>query len=635
MTARRAAVLESVELVQSLTIDEDHLVRLIAELTSIGSSALGFRTTGTVEDAAVAACTARELRRAGLSDVAIEDVEVDAWRFLSATVAVPGSASFTDVEASSFGGVPGTPPAGLTGRLVDVGDARRRTLDRHDLTDAVVLVDWRDPDVEPAAVVLELMLRHVLAVVLTSPEGGPWYQSPGALGAFDGHWPPGAPPMVTIRKEDAHRLRRELAAGPVEVTVSLEVETEAGVAGHNVVGYLDGERDEVIVVGAHHDAWFRGAFDNTSGVAALVQLARALVDAGVRPKHRICFTTRTAEEHGIAHSAFDWCIGAWQQVTRTHPEWRDTAAFHLCLEASGHPGLRTVVESPPELARWSRRVCRAAEGRGWTPTGWRVAPPTSGTEQWPLLVEGIPGVAAYAWEASFGRTDYHTQRDTPDLLDPGILAAQTRLYALLLLEADRDPDAVLDHAARARQLASVASRTGHRRLAEAATRHASARGRAVFSAVGRGLFALDARGHVASPHEQASADLAALDAALAALEAGDSRTAARALRRVGAHHLFPYLSDPAMRAHTRRLHPEALTRTWAASSHLTPSPHLWAELATLTAEAGARPAGPWLPASLERARDATRALLDDRLTRMAEAVDPHSPDGPAAGPDHA
>lgn len=632
MTARPATVLESVQLVQGLTIDEGHLVRLIEELTSIGSSALGFRTTGTAEDAAVAACTGRELRLAGLSDVAIEDVEVDAWRFLSATVAVEGSASFTDIEASSFGGVPGTPPGGLTGRLVYVGEARRGTLDRQDLKDAVVLLEWRDPDVEPAAVVLELMLRHVAAVVLTCPEGGPWYQSPGALGAFDGHWPVGAPPMVTIRKEDAHRLRLQLATGPVEVTVTLEVQTQAGVAGYNVVGYLDGESDDVIVVGAHHDAWFRGAFDNTSGVAALVGLARALVDAGVRPRHRICFTTRTAEEHGIAGSAFDWCIGAWQQVSRTHPEWRDTAAFHLCLEASGHPGLRTVVEAPPELAAWSRRVCRAADARGWTPTGWRVAPPVSGTEQWPFLVEGIPGVAAYAWEPSFGRTDYHTQRDTLDLLDPNVLVAQTRLYALLLLEVDRDPDAVLDHSARARQLASVASRSGHRRLAEAAARHAAARGRAAFGAVGRVLFALDARGRVVAPHEQSLVNLTALDAALDALEAGDHRTAARALRRVGVHYLFPYLSDPAMQSHNRRLLPEALTRTWAGASHLTPSPHLWGELATLSAEAGSRPDGRWLVESLERTRDATRAVLQDRLTQMADAVDPPPSHGAPPAP---
>lgn len=603
--------------VRDLPIDQDYLRRVIRELTAIGSSPLGFRTTGTVEDRAVATYVSEQMRAIGLSDVAVEGVAVDAWRFRSASVKSPDGSWLH--EGVSFGGVPGTDPSGVTGQLVDVRDGRRSRLDRADLTGAVVLLEWRHPAVGPSAVVQELILRGVIGVVVSCPEGGPWFQSPDALGAFDGQWPRGAPPMILVRQKAAAALR---AQTPGPVTLTLDVEVQLGAIGSNIVGYHVGDLPGPIVVGAHHDAWFRGAFDNTSGVAALLGLAKALVDAGLSTRHTMCFTSRTAEEYGTAGSAYDWCVGAWRQVQDTHPDWRTQAPFHLCLEASGHRALRSVVEAPVELAGWARRVCRAAEAEGWTPTGWRVAPPVAGTEQWPYLVAGIPGVAAYAWEKSFGRTDYHTQHDTLDLLDFDSLAAQIRLYALLLLDADQDPDAVLDHRARGRQLAALAARHGHAPLAAAAEERRTARGRRAFAAAAASVFALDAHGASGTPEAQIARDLAALDAALTALQVDDRRAAARALSRVGSHGLFPYLSEAGLRAYTDRSLPAAVTGTWAAASHLTASPSAWQELACLRGESGARPYGPWLPAALERARDEARTERDRRLAAMAMALGP-------------
>lgn len=119
-----------VTLVREVELDQDHLRRVIGRLTAIGSSPIGFRNTGTPEDAAVADFVAEQMRRLGLHDVAIEPVEVDAWRFLAASVAVgtdAGAASSAQptYRAVSFGGVPATPPGGISARLVDIGDGRR------------------------------------------------------------------------------------------------------------------------------------------------------------------------------------------------------------------------------------------------------------------------------------------------------------------------------------------------------------------------------------------------------------------------------------------------------------------------------------------------------------------------------
>ena len=59
-----------------------------------------------------------------------------------------------------------------------------------------------------------------------------------------------------------------------------------GATAHNVVGVLPGRTDgSPIVIGGHHDCWFGAAFDDATGVAATLAIAKALVDAGYEPEH--------------------------------------------------------------------------------------------------------------------------------------------------------------------------------------------------------------------------------------------------------------------------------------------------------------------------------------------------------------
>ena len=56
----------------------------------------------------------------------------------------------------------------------------------------------------------------------------------------------------------------------------------------------------------------------------------------------------------------------------------------------------------------------------------------------------------------------------------------------------------------------------------------------------------------------------------------------------------------------------------AGASHLTASPALWRELASLR---GREPPGPWLERSLEAHLERTRAELARRVEAMAEALE--------------
>jgi transcriptional regulator with XRE-family HTH domain len=629
--ARERSRDDALAVARALPLDAAYLREVVDRLSSIGSSPLGFRVTGTPQDREAAAYVAGELRGAGLADVAVEEVAVDGWRFEGARLEPAGGPA---IEGASLGGAPATPAGGVQGRVVDAGAARRRELDRLDVRGALVLVDWRKGPAGPSDIGLELGLRGAAGMIVTPAEGGPYFQADGALGAFDGHWHAAAPPMMTIRMRDGDALRSRLAAGPLEATMTVRAEVTPGAAGSNVVGYLPGDEPGPIVVGAHHDGWFRAAFDNATGVASLLAIARALAAAGHRPRHRIGFTSRTAEEFGLLDRAVDWCVGAWRQVSVTHPEWGEQAPFHLCLEASGHPDLRVTLVAPTELTAWARATGRAGEAEGWLTSGWRTHAPTTGTEMWPLLVAGVPGVTAFTWETSFERSVYHSPLDTPAIVDFDHLERLTRFYAFLLLDADRDPGGMLDHAARGRHLAKRAEQLGAAGapLRAAAEAHGAAGGRPAFAAVGRALLGVKADGGTGYPHEQAAADVAALEAALAALGQDDAKGAARQLAKVGDNALALHLSAAAFAQHGERRRRQHDDDSWAARSHLTDSPDLWAELAALRGEPGARKPGPWIGRSLQQHLKRSRADLDRRVDAMARALEPTPRPDPGRSP---
>ena len=610
---------------RSLPIDAAFLRDVVEELSAVGSCPLGFRVAGTPEDAQTAELVASRMRTIGLSDVQIESVTVDAWRFEGAFVELPDG---TRLPGASFGGTPGTLPQGVTGLLRDVGTARRRALDRLDLAGAVALVDWATASVSLGDVGLELGSRGAIGLVVACPEGGPYYQSPDVFGSFPSGWYTGAPPLLTVSKASQATLRRALdGRAELRVRVVVRATTDPGARGSNSIGWLPGaSRETPLVVGAHHDAWFRGAFDDATGVASMLAVARGLAEADIAPRHPIAFSSRTGEEYGALDTPFDWCTGAWRQVSETHPEWREAVAFHLCAEANGHPQLRATIEAPQELTAWARSKARAADREGWLPAGWRMNPPSTGTEQWPFLVEGIPGVAAYSWDTSFKRADYHTANDTVEIINFDHSVGMTRFYAYLLLSADAEAETMLDHRARARSIErATAGLEGTDSLHAATARHARAAGRPAFTRVGREALGITAAGATAHRHTQAKADVEFLQRALEAYGRGARAATLRALARVGDNAHARTLSQTTFARRLERQQPETAAG-WGGRSHPTPSPNLWCELASLRGEPGARPVGPWLEESLRTHLKSMRAELGRRLVAM-EAALVAAPDG--------
>ncbi|WP_316815302.1 M20/M25/M40 family metallo-hydrolase [Pedobacter nyackensis] len=85
-------------------------------------------------------------------------------------------------------------------------------------------------------------------------------------------------------------------------------ETDKGkVNGKNMIGYIEGKTDEIIVVSAHYDhigiinnEVYNGADDNASGVAALLKFAAYFKQN--KPQHTLIFAAFDAEEMGLRGS---------------------------------------------------------------------------------------------------------------------------------------------------------------------------------------------------------------------------------------------------------------------------------------------------------------------------------------------
>ncbi|MDO7837063.1 M28 family metallopeptidase [Sphingobium sp. HBC34] len=106
-----------------------------------------------------------------------------------------------------------------------------------------------------------------------------------------------------------------VASFPLAVRLKAQVAAKRrDLSSPNLVGVLPGSdpklRGEYVVLSAHLDGYgvgtpikgdaiYNGAFDNASGVASLLEIARALKAGTVKPKRSILFAFVTAEEKGL------------------------------------------------------------------------------------------------------------------------------------------------------------------------------------------------------------------------------------------------------------------------------------------------------------------------------------------------
>jgi hypothetical protein len=209
----------------------------------------------------------------------------------------------------------------------------------------------------------------------------------------------------------------------------------------NVVGILKGSdpsvQAETVVVGAHYDHLGRsarfsmsqngtgqihhGADDNASGTAAVLEMAKAAVEARQDFRRTIVFMTFAGEEHGLLGSSY---------YVNHPPRPLDTTIAMVNLDMVGRASGRILVDGLANAPSIEQDLKAAQAGSGIKLTALRGGAGAGASDDATFLLRKIPAINFF----SGFHTDYHRPSDTWDKIDAAGGAAVADLALALVRE---------------------------------------------------------------------------------------------------------------------------------------------------------------------------------------------------------
>ncbi len=214
----------------------------------------------------------------------------------------------------------------------------------------------------------------------------------------------------------------------------LSIETEIfSSTGYNVIGTI-GEGPEILVT-AHHDAYYPGIVDNASGVAAILDLARAIRDsASLGDRFRYRFISYTAEEYGLRNQVFDYLVGSrhfFREMSRD-PARPGRIVAMINFDVIGLRGEPIGIAYTPDLEEsvLSTVNSLSIDSRN----GYRLIDmPSIWLDMWPATLAGVSTVSfSQLGENEYHQYYYHTEGDTEELIgDQNYLETLETAYELI------------------------------------------------------------------------------------------------------------------------------------------------------------------------------------------------------------
>ncbi|WP_426702382.1 M20/M25/M40 family metallo-hydrolase [Rhodanobacter sp. Col0626] len=140
-------------------------------------------------------------------------------------------------------------------------------------------------------------------------------------------------PTAGLGQEDTALIRRLLQNGPVTMSFSFTNHIRPNVTVKTVVAELPGREtsNDWVLLGAHLDSWHpgTGAQDNGSGVAVVMEAARAIMASGRPPRRSLRFVLFGGEEEGL--------LGSREYVRAHRRELQDCTAALITDLGAGPP----------------------------------------------------------------------------------------------------------------------------------------------------------------------------------------------------------------------------------------------------------------------------------------------------------
>ncbi len=161
-------------------------------------------------------------------------------------------------------------------------------------------------------------------------------------------------PSVPLEWQGGLPFAYHVGPGPVRIRLRVDNDETIGTM-RNVIGQVRGSEqpERWVVIGNHRDAWSYGAFDPSSGTAALLEVTRAFgraLEAGHRPTRSVIFANWDAEEQLLGGST------AWALDNRDQLRKHGVVYINVDSSAAGSefsPG------AVPSLADFVREVSKS------------------------------------------------------------------------------------------------------------------------------------------------------------------------------------------------------------------------------------------------------------------------------------
>jgi hypothetical protein len=275
-------------------------------------------------------------------------------------------------------------------------------------------------------------------------------------------------PMVSVGAAGAKILHESLEES-ISPTIRLTTRVSAGWKKiPTLVAQLDGaeEPEKFVLFSGHIDSWHRGAMDNGSANALMLEVLRVLLPHRERLRRSLRLAFWSGHSHGRYAGSAWYADNFWQEL-------HENCVLHLNTDSPGGRGATVLTEGQAmaETREVATDAIHALTGEEFN--GSRFG--RSGDQSFMSI--GIPSLFMFVSEQPPGQDAsagdvaallggpgakgggvgwwWHTTEDTPDKLDPEFLARDARIYAavayrflsetILPLDARASTEELLDH----------------------------------------------------------------------------------------------------------------------------------------------------------------------------------------------
>lgn len=213
----------------------------------------------------------------------------------------------------------------------------------------------------------------------------------------------------------------------------------------NVLAKIEGKNsEETVIIGSHFDHLgvdplldgdkiYNGADDNASGVAAVLQIARAFVESGVQPERTVIFALWDGEEKGLLGS--EYFMQQWQNPAQIKGYLNFDMIGRNNNESRPEHVVYFYTASHPAFGEWLKNDI-AQRGLKLQPDYRAWDNPVSGSDNGSFAKRGVPII----WYHTDGHPDYHQPSDHADRINYDKTVDITRAAFLNLWNLANQPN---------------------------------------------------------------------------------------------------------------------------------------------------------------------------------------------------